>query len=367
MRLIEFLGESLSPIFVGKEVEAGRYYLSHSILPGSQLYGAILNQITKDEMIRYQEVEDLLKHLTVSFGFPCHIQCSGKTAFDKSFVPAPANAFSCKICDQRKTLDWKKIGTEKLLLEVQSLWCEKCRGREFKPFEGMECQGCGGSLSEWEGLERRTCVGINPKTGTSYPEEEGRLYTYDAIPKHRKFTFFICTEEKHEPIFRELNSSSIFVGRGISRGLGELKLELSETCDLKERIEKSFQTYGGDVFIELISATFGIGLGGGGIESRCEIDWAKDLEENYTEVYGEEAEVKAQEVGFWGKTSHVDYGYSQFYKAPRPKALSINSGSTVRLRVEDEISFKALLCTKFLGCGFYKHFGYGGVRIIEVA
>jgi hypothetical protein len=369
MRLIEVQAETSSPIVVVKGVEAGRYYTSHPILLGSQLYGALLKSVMIEKKIPSTKIQGLLQCITVTSGFPLHVHCKAKSILDRTFVPPPAISFSCKICDKTKRMDWKKIGTEieEIGKEIWSLCCDDCGSNLFEASGKWACQGCGEEgLTDVLSLERRTSVGINPKTGTSYPEENGGLlFTYDAIPPNREFAFSICVEEEYENLLMGLEGKSIFVGRRISSGFGELKLKRFESLDLRERIEKTSEGFGSSILIEFLSPAFSLALGEKGLESKCEINWSTELQENYEQVYKKEIEVEVREMGFFGKTAYVDCGFSQFHGTRRPKILSISPGSVMRLKLGNEKDAKALACAKFLGSGFYKHFGYGQVRIVE--
>jgi len=87
-------------------------------------------------------------------------------------------------------------------------------------------------------------VGVSPVTRGSYA---GLVYTYEALsPGSNVHGLIACSEEVAEILKNELNNALIYMGRGISRGYGRVRItsisnRFAGKYDIRNLIEESFR------------------------------------------------------------------------------------------------------------------------------
>ena len=214
-----------SPLLISKPEVGNVIRNSYEYLPGSTIRGAMLKELL-DRGI--QHIKEESRNPTIIFHQAFPLDDNNRT-----YKPSHPFIYECKICKSIKKVNPYDICSYDDI--KPQLFCEKGHPYTLKSLGGKLLIESNGKVLKYK--PRYTIlesVGINRITGSS---EINLLYSYVALEPYMRFKGLIVVNNDKIDLKNEFNNDSIFIGKGISRGFGEVNVRFEEINYDKKRDE----------------------------------------------------------------------------------------------------------------------------------
>jgi hypothetical protein len=330
MRIYEVEYNAETPIILSKPSVTNVFHNSYKYLPGSTIRGAILtylkrnNHDIKEEMVK----PSMLFHPA----FP--------VKDDLVFKPAQVLLYKCKLCNTYEPLNPYEVDLDNFKIPFKCVnnhpFALKHIGDELIAVK----DGKDGK-KEVEKYEPKYAifdsVGINRVTASS---DVNLLYTYIALI-NAKYKGLIVTNDSCKFDLKELlDNEVIFVGKGINRGFGCLRVRIKEKS--KNDIIKKYNRLNDKIVLKALSPVFNINIIDNGLVT------------NY------EFKIKSSKCKIWSNGSIDVSGFSIVSNTEKVKITALKEGS---LLITNNISEDDIVDILLNGIG---PFACSGFNIVEV-
>ena len=333
MRIYEVEYNAESPIILSRPSVTNVFHNSYKYLPGSTIRGAILtylinnNHDIKEEMVK----PSMLFHPA----FP--------VKDDLVFKPAQVLLFRCKLCNTYKPLNPYEVNLDNLDNFDNFEMPFKCdNGHPFalKPIGGELIAIKDGRVEEYKPKYAIfDSVGINRVTGSS---DVNLIYTYIALI-NAKYRGLIVTNDSCKFDLKELlDNEVIFVGKGINRGFGCLRVKIKEKS--KHDIIKKYDKLNNKIVLKALSPIFNINISDNGLVT------------NY------EFKIKLSRCKILSNGSMYVSGFSIVSNTEKVKIAALKEGS---LLITDNISEDDIADIVLNGIGPFICAGFNIVEVLD--
>ncbi|GIU72560.1 MAG: hypothetical protein KatS3mg003_2039 [Candidatus Nitrosocaldaceae archaeon] len=212
-----------TPLLISKPTIGNVIRNEYSYLPGSVIRGAILKELWLDGYKDKIKEEMVKPSIIFHPAFPIFE--------DKIYKPAHALIYKCKICKKNKYIEKdpytinsiEDLEIERFCNNGHPYTLKSIGGKLFNESLLKECK-----LS----YTILTSVGINRIVKGS---EAGLLYSYIALEPNNSFEGLIVVDDNRYNIDK---INTVFLGKGSSRGFGEVELKIKEVDYYKIREDK---------------------------------------------------------------------------------------------------------------------------------
>jgi CRISPR-associated protein Csx10 len=344
------------PLVVAKRAASGNRFQSRETIPGTVLRGALANRVAQTYDLNNSTTYNAFLHLFLRDGvrFPTLHPLQRQKSTHFAAVPMPRDGFACKVY-KNHPVNW---GTQE---DVGH--CPTC-GSPTKAVRGSFYPLHKGKPEPFAPEQRvEMHIRVDPNTGRV---EEGQLFDYMALEAGQYFAGEIqCADEQTWQLLQsftglaEEEPFTIRLGKATRRGYGKVKLwvvpvtEKQESfwnlLSLEERVPKATteltMTLLTDAIVQDNWGRFATGFDEG---------WLKEeLSLSVSIVEGRD---------FAGR--RITDGYNTQWHLPAWRALALEAGSTVRLRLEEPVTSKIQEQLQRLeqeGIGERRNEGYGQI------
>jgi hypothetical protein len=330
MRIYEVEYNAETPIILSRPSVTNVFHNSYKYLPGSTIRGAILtylkrnNHDIKEEMVK----PSMLFHPA----FP--------VKDDLVFKPAQVLLYKCKLCKDEKD-PYNVVNPYKVNLDD----CEipfKCKNDHpfaLKPIGGeLIAVKDGKKVEKYEPKYAIfDSVGINRVTASS---DVNLLYTYIALINAKYKGLIVTNDSCKFDLEKLLDGKVIFVGKGINRGFGCLRVKIKEKS--KNGIIKKYSRLNDKIVLKALSPIFNINISNNGLVT------------NY------EFKIKSSKCKIWSNGLIDVSGFSIVSNTEKVKITALKEGS---LLITNNISEDDIVDILLNGIG---PFACSGFNIVEV-
>jgi len=333
MRIYKVDYKAESPIIVAKPSISNLFNHYSNYILGSTIRGAILTSLLREGV----NVEDEMSKPSIVFhpAFPI--------INDQLYKPTHVLVYKCKICkkDPYNLLNPYELDLCKFQEQLREKIPIKCKNEHpfaLKPIGGELISINNGKINKYEpkyGIF--DSVGINRVTGSS---EINLIYTYIAsLQEH--YQGLIVTNDLCKIEVEKLNGNEVFIGKGINRGFGIVKLKIKEIS--KDDVIKRYKIKD-TIVLKAISPIFNLNIKDNGLitdtEFKIKGNICKVLSNGYTNVSG----------------------FSIVSNTAKVKLYALREGSLILINNKN-INDDDLANIELNGIG---HFSCSGLNIVEV-
>ncbi|MGQ9569606.1 MAG: RAMP superfamily CRISPR-associated protein [Thermodesulfovibrionales bacterium] len=299
----------------------GESFRALDYIPGSTIRGTLAGLMISNGMgIDSQDFKDIFINGAVRFG-NLYYKYSDE---DRVHYPFPLSRYYCKADKRHLYLDCLK----KPIPEE----CPKCQSRMVnKPiYLGID-----------KVISMHNAIGFSTQT-----TEEGKLYSYELICEGQSFSGKIKASDKSylEKIKALLNKNeTLYIGKGNSRGLGEVKVVKAEVLESQHRID--------------LKDGFTVTLLSDAILMNDDGTFLRTLTGEYLEIGNimpEKAFARTKEITLWNSAADL----------PRETVVALVAGSCFYFKTttSDEL-VERLSSLEEEGIGIRREQGFGEVKI----
>lgn len=335
---------------------------SFDIIPGQSLRGSLLSYLYRNGEKQLVEEEVLNPKLVFH---PLYPLVNGNESY-----PALPLTYKCKICG---TVFLDKDALSKLLSEDNSefnvpSYCPKKHPFTVRKVGGSILYKSNGTFKNFsitQHLVPLDSVGINKYFKSS---EREMLYHYTAVEPGINFRGFVASE--NDEVFgmfqiKDGTTLTLFMGRGISRGLGKISVTFRDRSELfdkeKSRIKSYLEKYSNNLTFVAKAPIFQLEFGDKDIFSslNLKIDYFGDIN------FLEKRTISSNNKHFLLTGVDTVSGFSLYSKLPKARIIAAKIGSMLfyRLNKVNESIIEFIAKLEFLGV---PPFSYAGYNILEV-
>jgi CRISPR-associated protein Csx10 len=344
------------PLIVAERAAAGNRFQSRDAIPGTVLRGALADRVAQAFDLSDDIVYTAFLHLFLRDGirFPTLYPLSRDKSTIYPAIPLPRDAFACKICADPPIV-WGTVG--------QGAQCPACQGTtkaargQFYPLRALAPK----RFDPEERVEMH--IRIDPNTGRV---EEGQLFDYVPLEAGQYFAGELrCSDKETWQLFQtftglaEEQPFDLRLGKATRRGYGKVTLWISPmtgeqppfwsllplTSRVPEQVKEITLTLLTDAIVQDTWGRFATGF---------EDEWLQEELKLPVTIVAER--------DFAGR--RITDGYNTQWHLPTWRAMALEAGSSVRLRLAQSVTAEMQEHLRKLeqeGIGERRNEGYGSV------
>ncbi|MEM1999740.1 MAG: hypothetical protein QXO30_01735 [Candidatus Caldarchaeum sp.] len=322
-------------------------------IPAATLRGSVLTALYREGLVN----EDFLKH---EASHPSIVASPAYPLVDgEESKPANPFIYQCKKCEGAPIFANESEAFYKILSSEEPEIPLEC-GRKHRALRQLHPSPI---IRKGDGMVKEACVkgfryvavNISRRRASAV---KGVLYSYEAVVEPERFWATISS-------LRELDLAGLqlLVGRGVSRGLGRVKVEKAQKIDLSKTVESFAKTVNEPIILYAMSPL----LDGAGLEWRS---FPKMIDLNgLASMFNINADGKLVLEKAYGRTTAFDAGWDMYNQNLRPRFEAKTPGTIVKASLKDTSGNVGLLMAilRYWGSiALYNTMPITGVNMLEL-